>query len=62
MFSLWSHFFSSLLQGLESRVFKCVDFVHDHKQHQTKLDYCTLRGVFMGYPPKKRRHKCYHPP
>lgn len=52
----------SIIQSVESRVFRCVAFVHVHKQHRTKLDSCVVRRVFVGYPSNKRGFKCYHPP
>lgn len=49
------------MQSLEPRVFGCFDFVHVHKQHQTKLDPRAVKCVFLDYAPNKKGCKCYHP-
>jgi len=33
-----------------------------HQQHQTKLDSCVVRCVFVGYLPNKEGTNVYHPP
>ncbi|KAK2417429.1 myosin-16 [Trifolium repens] len=61
--SMLSHFPSTpILQNLKTRVFGCVAFVHVHKQYRNKLDPRAIRCIFLGYAPKKRGYKCYHPP
>ncbi|CAN6573029.1 unnamed protein product [Malus baccata var. baccata] len=45
---------------LPPRVFGCVAYVHIHKIHQSKLDPCAHRCVFLGFAPQQKGYKCYH--
>ena len=46
---------------LTPHVFGCVAYVHIHKIHQSKLDMCALRCVFVGFASQHKSYKCYYP-
>jgi hypothetical protein len=41
------------------KVFGCIYFVHKNKQD--KLDYTSIKAIFLGYSSQKKGHKCYDP-
>jgi transposase InsO family protein len=65
--------FKSLLQALSTyvsiptilmlppRIFRCVGFVHLHKNQRTKLDPCAIRCLFLGYVVHQKGYRCYDP-
>ena len=46
---------------IKQRVFRCVAFVHLHKNQRTKLEPCALRCIFLGYGTNKKGYNCYDP-
>jgi len=50
-----------LVSSLPSWVFWSFVFVHSYNPNHSKLDPKALKSVFIGYPPNKKRYKCYHP-
>jgi hypothetical protein len=41
------------------RVFGCTCFVHQNKRD--KLDYTSIKTIFLGYSSQKKGYKCYDP-
>jgi len=41
------------------RVFGCVCYVHNNKRD--KLDYTSIKAIFLGYSTQKKGYKCYDP-
>jgi hypothetical protein len=41
------------------RVFGCVCFVHQNKRD--RLDYTSIKAIFLSYSSKKKGYKCYDP-
>jgi hypothetical protein len=46
---------------IKPRVFRCVAFVHLHKNQRTKLEPCVVRCIFLGYGTNKKGYHCYDP-
>lgn len=46
---------------LDPRIFRCVVFVHLHKNQRTKLDPCAVKCLFLGYGVHKKGYKCFDP-
>jgi hypothetical protein len=41
------------------KIFGCTCYVHKNKQD--KLDYTSIKTIFLGYSSQKKRYKCYDP-
>jgi hypothetical protein len=46
---------------LPPRVFRCVAYVHLHKNQSTKLDPCALHCLLLGYAVHQKGYRCYDP-
>ena len=44
---------------LHPRVFRCVAYVHLHKNRRTKLDPCARHCLFLGYAFHQKGYRCY---
>jgi hypothetical protein len=40
------------------KVFGCTCFVRDHRPSVGKLDPCTVKCIFIGYPSGHKGYKC----
>jgi hypothetical protein len=41
------------------KIFGCTCYVHKNKQD--KLDYTSIKAIFLGYSSQKKGYKCYDP-
>lgn len=45
--------------SISLKTFRCTNFVHDHRKHQSKFDQKSVKCVFIGYSSIQRGYKCY---
>ena len=46
---------------LPFKIFGSLCFVHNHNPHKTKLDFRSLKGIFLGYSRTQKGYKCFCP-
>ena len=62
----WVTLFQTLFQHkslfpIKPRVFGCICFVRDVRQHASKLDPKSLKCIFLGYSRVQKGYRCYCP-
>ena len=55
------HLTSKKPSVLHLRVFGCSCYVYISEQHRDKLDYKSVKYIFLGYSKIQKGYKCYDP-
>lgn len=46
---------------IDPKVFGCTSFVYLYSQHCSKLDFKSIKCIFIGYSSHRKGYKCYSP-